>query len=419
MTNNMDFEHEAGIDESVVPAHGNRRNRRFQMTLIAVVLGVLAAVYYFSYLKQGFNSQAPKQEEFKTTQLDQDYSFNNPSGKSDNRLVIAPPPPEPPKPVVSVVAPAAPVVVAPVPPVDDGTAKRRAEEEAEMKRRLESPMIVVGGQGGVSAAPEGAGGLGNTSGDGSGGVSDYKEDDPNRRFVSAMSSQAVETVQASQNKRIDALIPQGTIIRGVLETAIQSDLPGMVRAKLSEDVYSFDGRRVLLPRDTMLTGTYRSGIARGQTRILIIWTRALRADGTSVALGSYGTDDLGRSGLSGEVDNHYLERFGSAAALSIIGGVSSFIAGLNIHGQSESGSSSNSPGYQAQSQAQQSISQTMSDMANTALRDSINIPPTINVDQGTPIAVFIQRDLVFSSLYESPVKEALDELRRNKYARSK
>jgi type IV secretion system protein VirB10 len=412
MTNNMDF-------ESVVPAHENRHNRRFQMTLIAVVLGVLAAVYYFSYLEQGANSQAPKQEEFKTTQLDQDYSFNNPSGKSDNRLVIAPPPPEPPKPVAPVVAPAAPVVVAPVPPVDDGSAKRRAEEEAEMKRRLESPMIVVGGQGGVGAMPDGTGGLGNNSGNGSGGVSDYKEDDPNRRFASAMSSQAVETVQATQNKRIDALIPQGTIIRGVLETAIQSDLPGMVRAKLSEDVYSFDGRRVLLARDTMLTGTYRSGIARGQTRILIIWTRALRADGTSVALGSYGTDDLGRSGLTGEVDNHYLERFGSAAALSIIGGVSSFIAGLNIHGQSESGSSSNSPSYQAQSQAQQSISQTMSDMANTALRDSINIPPTINVDQGTPIAVFIQRDLDFSSLYESPVKEALDELRRNKYARSK
>ncbi|MFW8584645.1 TrbI/VirB10 family protein [Rhizobium beringeri] len=128
---------------------------------------------------------------------------------------------------------------------------------------------------------------------------------------------------ASRNDRIDALIPQGALIRGVLETAIQSDLPGMVRAVISTDVCSFDGRRILLPKGTMLTGEYKSGMARGQTRVLIVWTRALRSDGTSVALGSYGTDDLGRSGLTGFVDKHYLERFGAAAVLSMVGGVSS------------------------------------------------------------------------------------------------
>jgi len=414
MSNNTDFEHEAGIDESVVPPDGNRGGKRLQMTLLAAVLGGLVMIFYFRIYRHENMPPPRKPEEFKTTQLNEDYSFNNPSGKSGNRLVIAPPAPEPPKPAAPIVAPSAPVVVTPAPPVDDGASKRRAEEEAEIKRRLESPMVIVGGQGGVSVAADSNGGLANGSANGLG--SDYKEEEPNRRFASAMASQAVETVQATQNKRIDALIPQGTIIRGVLETAIQSDLPGVVRAKLSEDVYSFDGRRVLLPRDAILTGTYRSSVARGQTRVLIIWTRALRDDGTSVSLGSYGTDDLGRSGLTGEVDNHYLERFGAAAALSIVGGVSSFIAGLNIHGQSSMGASFNSHGYQAQSQAQETVSQTTSDMANTALRDSINIPPTINIDQGTPIAVFIQRDLDFSGLYESPVREALDELRRNKPA---
>ena len=87
------------------------------------------------------------------------------------------------------------------------------------------------------------------------------------------------------------------MIRGVLETGIQSDLPGNVRASVSEDVYSFDGRRVLIPKGTMLTGEYRSGVVRGQSRVLIIWTRMLRADGVSLMLGSYGTDNLGRSGL--------------------------------------------------------------------------------------------------------------------------
>jgi type IV secretion system protein VirB10 len=56
----------------------------------------------------------------------------------------------------------------------------------------------------------------------------------------------------------------------------------------------------------------------------------------------------------------------------------------------------------------------MSDLANQALKDSISIPPTIHVDQGTRIMVFVRRDLDFSGLYQDPVKEALNELRRSR-----
>ena len=83
------------------------------------------------------------------------------------------------------------------------------------------------------------------------------------------------------------------MIKGILETAISSDLPGNVRATTTEDVYSFDGRRVLIPKGTMLTGEYRSGLNRGQSRIFIVWTRMLRADGVSLMLGWTGTDSLG------------------------------------------------------------------------------------------------------------------------------
>lgn len=401
---NSDFESESAIDESVVSRKSGRTNAGMAGLLLALALGGSALAYFVFH---DGSAKVEADEQFNTAQRPGDFNFRAKPAKTDNKLVmtppVAPPPPQ--------AAPAPPVVAAVVPtqPVDDGEAKRR---EAEKLARLKSPMIIYDGQGAatVSAAAGGGAADGSTS-------DPYKEDDPNRRFASAMGAQAVETVQATQNPRIDALIPQGTILRGVLETAIQSDLPGMVRAKTSEDVYSFDGRRILLPRDTMLTGTYRSGIARGQTRILIIWTRALRADGSSIALGSYGTDDLGRSGLAGDVDNHYLERFGSAAVLSLVGGVSSFIAGLNIHGQSTTGSTATTPAQQAQSQAQQSISQTMSDMANTALKDSISIPPTIHVDQGTQIVVFVQRDLDFSGLYASPLKEALQALRHGRSPR--
>ena len=134
------------------------------------------------------------------------------------------------------------------------------------------------------------------------------------------------------------MVLQGAVIPGVLETAIQSDLPGMVRAVMSRDVWSFDGRRVLLPAGTRLVGEYSSAIARGQSRVFIIWKRAIRPDGLSIALDSFGTDPLGRSGLKGRVNRHLLERFGAAAVLTLVGGASELLVGLAQDGVSEAGS---------------------------------------------------------------------------------
>jgi type IV secretion system protein VirB10 len=105
----------------------------------------------------------------------------------------------------------------------------------------------------------------------------------------------------------------------------------MVRAVTSEDVRSLDGRRVIVPAGSRLIGEYKSGLANGQTRVFIVWTRILRSDGVSVQLGSYGTDDLGRSGLTGEVDKHYFERFGAAIMLSVIEGGAQYIGNLGTN----------------------------------------------------------------------------------------
>ncbi|MGN8119174.1 type IV secretion system protein VirB10 [Labrys sp. 22185] len=423
---NQDFEREAGMpmQESVIRARNNRPSRTQAVLLIGCAAIALGGAYYYTYIRQPTPKQQAE-ETFNTARQAPGLVFDVPSQKSDNRLVLQPPPPPPPPPAVvepAVVAPPPPIEAVPAPaPVDEDALRRQKEEQEARLKRLNSEQIIVSGGNGVGAASVGpsSGVNGNTIPNGGGGSDNqYQETDSNRRFAAAAGSQSVQMVQAVQNKRTDALIPAGMFIHGVLETAIQSDLPGMVRAITSEDVWSFDGRRVLMPKGSILIGTYRSGLQRGQTRVLVIWTRAMRSDGTSVDLGSYGTDDLGRSGLTGEVDNHYLQRFGSAAVLSLVGGVSSFIAGLNIHGQSQSssGNNNNNNNYSQQgaSQAQQTISQTMSDMANTALKDEINIPPTLHVDQGTRIVIFVQRDLDFSALYPDPVKEALYELRHPK-----
>ena len=169
-------------------------------------------------------------------------------------------------------------------------------------------------------------------------------------------------------------VVQGTLIAAVLETAIDSDLPGYARAVVSQDIKSFDGSRVLVPRSSRLIGEYKSGLVAGQKRAYLLWTRLVRPDGVSVALASPSVDVSGRSGVTGKVDTHFFERFGSAILLSVLGNLTA--------GATRGATVVVSGGQSAASIAGQQNSQR---------------PPTIRVSQGEPIRVFTARDLIFSN----------------------
>lgn len=411
---------------------------------IGVPVGALlvaAWLIYGSTQRGPRNMTSPDREEFTTTQFPAP-TLRTPRPATDAGTIVIPPaPPAPPEPVAPP-PPSAPPAILPAPPPPepplamlpqgDDEARRlaelerqRLEEERRRWERFRAPQVISDN---ASASAE------SNRGDAGAGTSTGPEDDPNRRFLASVSNAGVEVAKATKNNRIDALVAQGTMIRGVLETALQSDLPGMVRAVTAEDVWSFDGRRVLIPAGTRLVGEYRSGIAQGQTRVFVVWTRLLRSDGVSVQLGSNGTDDLGRAGNTGFVDNYYLERFGSAAVLSLVGGAAQFLSGYGqntgstgtgtvttvtdpITGQStttQTGLNQNQLSLQARQIASQNVSQTLTTIAQEALRNSINIAPTIYLDQGSRIIVFVRRDLDFSSLYPDPVREALRELRRER-----
>jgi type IV secretion system protein VirB10 len=168
-------------------------------------------------------------------------------------------------------------------------------------------------------------------------------------------------------------VTQGTMIPAVLETAINTDVPGYVRAVVSQDVRSFDGTRVLVPRSSRLIGQYQSGLQQGQRRAYVIWTRLIRPDGVSVALASPATGFDGSGGLPGKVDTHFFQRFGSAILLSVVGGLAA---------ASSSGASIVLGGGQT--------------AASTALQQNGEIGPTVRVRMGEPIRVFTARDLDFS-----------------------
>lgn len=171
-------------------------------------------------------------------------------------------------------------------------------------------------------------------------------------------------------------VTEGTMIPAILETAINTDVPGYVRAVVSQDVKSFDGTKVLVPRSSRLIGQYQSGVQQGQKRAYVIWTRLIRPDGASVNIASPAVAFDGTTGLEGKVNNHFFRRFGSAMLLSVVGGL----------GTIASGGTSVVLGGAGQS------------AASIAAQQDGQISPTIKVGQGEPIRVFTARDLDFSTV---------------------
>lgn len=173
---------------------------------------------------------------------------------------------------------------------------------------------------------------------------------------------------------------EGSLIPALLETALNSDLPGYVRAVVTRDVRGYDGSKVLIPRGSRLVGQYRAGVALGQSRAFVIWTRLIRPDGAAVELASPATDSLGRGGLSGEVDRHFLQRFGGGILLSL----------LNVGASALADS--------ADTQIVIAATRGGTDAAGVALSKDLDIAPTVKVAQGTPVRVFVSRDLDFSQV---------------------
>lgn len=287
-----------------------------------------------------------------------------------------------------------------------GETSSQPEKMEEFPKRLLSKQVVID----TAKADIGQDALGSGGQEGEPTVAG---DDRNSKFLASASAISVRSAKARKIDRIDAMVPEGTLIPGLLETAINSDLPGQIRAITSRDVHSFDGRRILIPTGTRLIGEYQSDITRGQKRIFVIWTRLLRDDGVSVRLNSIGTDALGRSGLTGIIDNKWRERFGSAILLSILGAGSSYLTGYGS-GQYSSSGDEQADSDRAAELARETIAQTFSDMANQALGENLKIPPTIRVQQGERIFVYVRQDLDFSAMYPDPIEEALKEIKHER-----
>jgi type IV secretion system protein VirB10 len=180
------------------------------------------------------------------------------------------------------------------------------------------------------------------------------------------------------------LLARGAFIDCTLETAIDSSLPGMTTCITATDIFGTDGSVVLLERGTKLVGETRGQVQQGTARLFVLWIEARTPGGVIVPLDSPGTDTLGRSGVAGEVDRHFWQRFGAALLITTIDGTVQ--AAVQSGRQGGGTLVYNSTGAEG--------------LATEALRSTVNLPPTVSVPNGDRVQVLVARDVDFSAVYQ-------------------
>lgn len=253
-----------------------------------------------------------------------------------------------------------------VPPMPKPAAEPiESPEEIARKRRLAAPL---GGAGGGSPSA-------NRTAQGQGAGRDRSGLD--------LSATRVTMASARRLSDLTFIVPKGTAINCILDTAIQSDQAGLVGCTLPRDVYGADGTVVLLDRGSQVLGEYRSAtLTYGKRRVFVVWDRVRTPEGVIVDIASPGTGPLGQAGMGGHIDNHYWERVGIPVLMSAVSfGVQSYTRERLSSDQSSF------------------VESTTNDSLSGVLAEFARIKPTLYKHQGDPIAIVVARDLDLSSVY--------------------
>jgi type IV secretion system protein VirB10 len=206
-------------------------------------------------------------------------------------------------------------------------------------------------------------------------------------FEEKLEPTELRATSAAVMKDRDYWLTQGATLDCVLQTKIISTVPGMVSCYLTRNVYSTNGHVVLLDRGSKLVGRYQSGVQQGEARIFVVWTRAETPNGVVVNLDSPGTGALGEAGVGGWADTHFWGRFGAAIMVSMIQSGTNAVA-ARLAGAAKTTSIS-----------VQGPASAANDVVGKTYDSTINMPPTIYVNQGERISIFVARDLNFRNVY--------------------
>jgi type IV secretion system protein TrbI len=179
------------------------------------------------------------------------------------------------------------------------------------------------------------------------------------------------------------LLSAGSTIAASLITGLRSDLPGMVTAQVTQNVFdSPTGQVLLVPQGARLIGRYDSVVAFGQKRALVVWQRLILPNGSSVSLDNMpATDSSGYAGLQDKVDFHTWQLL-KGVAISTLLGVGSDLQFSGDGGLVEA--------------IRQSATQNVSRAGDQLTARALDIQPTLTIRPGAPVRLLVDRDLILT-----------------------
>jgi type IV secretion system protein VirB10 len=254
-------------------------------------------------------------------------------------------------------------------------AERRAAEARDLRDNARRSTLIAynGNNPGFGAGQAGAGGAGAAQG-GEGGAP---------RATALDNLKQTSTIGTASARMIgdrNYLVTAGAIIPCTLQTAMDSTVPGYTTCIIPRDVYSDNGRVVLLEKGTRVFGEYQGGLSRGQNRLFAMWTRAVTPRGVAIDIGSPASDSLGRAGITGKIDRFFWQRFGAALLFSV----------LDTAGQVAS---------QSVAQEGSTVFNTPGQTTSQVLQDTQQIRPIVRINQGSELAITVAKDFDFATVY--------------------
>jgi type IV secretion system protein VirB10 len=209
-------------------------------------------------------------------------------------------------------------------------------------------------------------------------------------------SSSTPTARAKRFADQNLVLPKGRQADCVLTSRIVDEVPGFTSCALTQNLYSDNGRVLLLERGSELTGEYGVSNQPGMSRLFVTWNRIKTPEGVEIDLSSPGADGLGTSGVPGHLDNRWPERIGAALLLSFIKDVAVAVINNQSKSTQQGGTSINISKDSAPGQNTQQAGFTI---AEEVVKQTMKVRPTLTINEGDRISIYVARDLDFTSVY--------------------
>jgi type IV secretion system protein VirB10 len=190
------------------------------------------------------------------------------------------------------------------------------------------------------------------------------------------------------------ILPKGRQADCILTGRIIDDVPGFTSCVLAQNLYSDNGRVLLLERGSELTGEYGVTNQLGMERLFVTWTRLKTPEGIEVDLSSPGADRLGTSGVPGHLDNRWGARIGAAFLLSFVKDITVAIINKQTQASANGGTS-----VSVQTAPGQNTLSASSQLAEEVIKQTLKVRPRLTINEGDRISIYVARDLDFSPVY--------------------